>query len=196
MASEDLKALVEEAVRRARGEEFGLRVLNFFTLAAPWSTAKPAEEVGASPGVSFAGLLRAALGEAVASAVGGRESATNPVTDSLRRFGFAGAPVVALLGGLFGRQEDHGIRELRTRFELPPPIRVEAGLEEGRMVFTDADQFGRPRAQREFSGGPNITIQVQAMDSRSFLDHSGEIALAVRQALLESHILGDVLAEG
>lgn len=39
----------------------------------------------------------------------------------------------------------------------------------------------------------NITIQVQAMDSRSFLDHSAEIAQAVREAMLNMHPLNDVV---
>jgi hypothetical protein len=38
-----------------------------------------------------------------------------------------------------------------------------------------------------------ITVQVNAMDSRSFMDHSQEIALAVRQAMLNSHSLNDVV---
>jgi hypothetical protein len=33
------------------------------------------------------------------------------------------------------------------------------------------------------------------MDSRSFLDHSNEIALAVRHAMLESDVLNDVVRE-
>jgi hypothetical protein len=42
---------------------------------------------------------------------------------------------------------------------------------------------------------PSITVQVQAMDSRSFLDHSDDIARAVREAILNSHSLGDVVSE-
>lgn len=42
---------------------------------------------------------------------------------------------------------------------------------------------------------PQITVQVQAMDSRSFLDHSDEIAQAVRAAMLNSHSLNDVVNE-
>jgi hypothetical protein len=42
---------------------------------------------------------------------------------------------------------------------------------------------------------PQITVQVQALDSRSFLDHSEEIARAVRHAVLNSHALGDVVSE-
>ncbi len=42
---------------------------------------------------------------------------------------------------------------------------------------------------------PQITVQVQAMDSRSFLDHSEEIARAVRQAMLNSNGINDVITE-
>jgi len=56
---------------------------------------------------------------------------------------------------------------------------------------------------RPATGGSNggggaatqITVQVQAMDSRSFLDHSEEIAQAVRQAMLNSHGINDVITE-
>ena len=45
------------------------------------------------------------------------------------------------------------------------------------------------------SNSTQITVQVQAMDSQSFLDHSNDIALAVRQAMLESSVLNDVIRE-
>jgi len=41
----------------------------------------------------------------------------------------------------------------------------------------------------------HVTVQVQAMDSRSFLEHSEDIARAVRTAVLHSHALNDVLNE-
>ncbi|MCC6364698.1 MAG: hypothetical protein IT165_14350 [Bryobacterales bacterium] len=41
----------------------------------------------------------------------------------------------------------------------------------------------------------SVVVNVQAMDSRSFLDHRDDIASAVREALLNSHPLGDYLAE-
>ena len=40
---------------------------------------------------------------------------------------------------------------------------------------------------------PSISIQVNAMDSRSFLDHSHDIALAVRDAMLNMNALNDVV---
>jgi hypothetical protein len=40
-----------------------------------------------------------------------------------------------------------------------------------------------------------IVVQVQAMDSQSFLDHSHDIAQAVRQAMLNSHPVNDVIMD-
>lgn len=44
-------------------------------------------------------------------------------------------------------------------------------------------------------GYPQVTVQVQAMDSRSFLEHSDEIARAVREAILNSHAINDAVQE-
>ena len=43
--------------------------------------------------------------------------------------------------------------------------------------------------------GQNILVQVQAMDSQSFMDHSNDIAQAVRQALLNMNSLNDVILD-
>jgi hypothetical protein len=40
---------------------------------------------------------------------------------------------------------------------------------------------------------PQISVNIQAMDSQSFLDHSGEIAQAVRQAMLSLNSINDVM---
>jgi hypothetical protein len=45
------------------------------------------------------------------------------------------------------------------------------------------------------SQGQSILVQVQAMDSQSFLDHSNDIAAAVRQAMLNMHSVNDVIAD-
>ena len=58
----------------------------------------------------------------------------------------------------------------------------------------DTAAGGLPRAQPAASA-TQITVQVQAMDSQSFLDHSDDIAMAVRQAMLESTTLNDVIRE-
>jgi hypothetical protein len=43
--------------------------------------------------------------------------------------------------------------------------------------------------------GQSILVQVQAMDSQSFMDHSSDIAQAVRQAMLNLHSVNDVIAD-
>jgi hypothetical protein len=52
-----------------------------------------------------------------------------------------------------------------------------------------------PAAGQASAPPAQITVQVQAMDSQSFLDHSADIAMAVRQAMLESSVLNDVVRE-
>jgi hypothetical protein len=46
------------------------------------------------------------------------------------------------------------------------------------------------------SGQTNVTIQIQALDSRSILDRSDEIARALREAMLNSHAVNDLIREG
>ena len=43
------------------------------------------------------------------------------------------------------------------------------------------------------TSAPQINVSVQAMDARSFMDHSNEIAQAVRQAMLNLSSLNDVV---
>ena len=45
------------------------------------------------------------------------------------------------------------------------------------------------------AAAPQITVNVQAMDARSFLDRSNDIALAVRDAMLNMNAINDVVNE-
>jgi hypothetical protein len=44
-------------------------------------------------------------------------------------------------------------------------------------------------------GSPQIVVNVSAMDSQSFMDRSGDIAQAVRQAMLSMNSINDVVSE-
>lgn len=44
------------------------------------------------------------------------------------------------------------------------------------------------------NASPQVTINVNAMDSQSFMDRSGDIANAVREAMLNLHPINDVVA--
>jgi hypothetical protein len=41
---------------------------------------------------------------------------------------------------------------------------------------------------------PQVTVNVSAMDSQSFMDRSSDIASAVREAMLNLHPINDVVA--
>jgi hypothetical protein len=87
-----------------------------------------------------------------------------------------------------------------TKFTLPPSIQANGGMSEsgGQAFAVDNPQGGLPRATPtggQVSAPAQITVQVQAMDSQSFLDHSNDIAQAVRQAMLQSSVLNDVVRE-
>ena len=79
---------------------------------------------------------------------------------------------------------------------MPPKTNVNAGVSEAAPTqsfgVTNA-QGGQAVAASTPSAAPQITVQVQALDSQSFLDHSTDIAMAVRQAMLESNVLNDVI---
>lgn len=107
-------------------------------------------------------------------------------------------PLVTGLLKLFGSSEPEAPPSL-TQFQMPSPVAVEAGLTgDGQFTALSYAQGGlaRPLSQGTTQPGRSlININVQAMDSRSFLDHSSEIARAVREAMLHSHSLNDVVSE-
>lgn len=99
---------------------------------------------------------------------------------------------------LFGGAEEPKTLPPLIEFALPESIRVQAGVSDrvpGGAFLIDYGQGGTPRPRTAEASQTNITVQVHAMDSRSFLDHSGDIARAVRQAMLESSVLNDVIRE-
>jgi len=81
-------------------------------------------------------------------------------------------------------------------FMLPSPVQSNAGLTAsapGQVVPVSYGRTGQPRAQST-SASPQVTVQVNAMDSQSFLDHSDDIANAVKQAILNSNSINDVIS--
>ncbi len=106
------------------------------------------------------------------------------------------APLVSGLAGLFGGGGDSSAPAALPTYMAPLPINIDAGFSEGGggAYGVDSAQGGAPRAMTS-SPSSQVTVQVQAMDSSSFLDHSQDIALAVRQAMLQSTVLNDVIRD-
>ena len=101
-----------------------------------------------------------------------------------------------------------------VKYAMPAAVDFQAAESQGQVSGLDYDQMGTPRsyaaagtsgtASGTASGGvngsgsgsggaPQITFNVQAMDARSFMDRSGDIALAVREAMLNLNSINDVV---
>lgn len=110
-----------------------------------------------------------------------------------------GGGLSPIIGGLLSLFGGGGSQTLAAPapFVLPTPVQYNAGLtggSPGQATPVSSSASGQPRPQASTSA-PQITVQVNAMDSQSFLDHSDDIANAVRQALLSSNSLSDVIAD-
>jgi hypothetical protein len=103
-----------------------------------------------------------------------------------------------LLGGLLSLFGGGGGQTLVAPlpYMLPASVQSQAGLTAsapGQVAPVSYGETGQPRAQPA-NTSPQVTIQVNAMDSQSFLDHSDDIAMAVKQAILNSSSLNDVIS--
>jgi len=128
-------------------------------------------------------------GDSILGAIGG-------TLGGLLGGGLGIAPLVSGLTDLFGGGSASSTPPALPVYMAPSPIHLDAGFSEGGggPYAVDSAQGGAPRAMTS-SSSPQITVQVQALDSQSFLDHSQDIAMAVRQAMLQSTVLNDVIRE-
>jgi len=153
-----------------------------------------------------------------ASATSSGGSTAESIISTVLESGFGVVPLVAGLLGLF---EGGGTpAPTLEKYAMPAPIDFESADTGSEMSAADYDQMGMPRvysaapqgasapasgaAAPDSTGGgavsgpggapsPQITVNVQAMDSQSFLDHSSEIAQAVRDAMLNLNSINDVV---
>lgn len=105
-------------------------------------------------------------------------------------------PIISGVMDLFGGESNQTETSI-TKYALPSPVSFTAGLQNGTMTGADYGADGLPRAMNAGSSTPaqQVTVNINTIDSRSFLDHSNEIASAVRRAMLESSSLNDVIGE-
>jgi hypothetical protein len=113
------------------------------------------------------------------------------------------SPLVQGIFSLFGGGGDSETPPPLVKYALPASIDFQATEVGGQIATTDYDQTGRARPYRygtaspepQATASPQITVNVSAMDARSFLDRSGDIAAAVREAMLNSNSINDVVSE-
>lgn len=190
MANEELIALLNNLQGSGAGRILGPGLLAQLPSLADAGTVSNAKTTASSsPGASIA---KAALGT-----VGGGLTLLPIVSGLLKLFGVG------------GKKEEPPPLE---KFTLPPSIQAEAGLSASGETFlidrgvgdqirqlpatVRSSQAGGGSAAAVAGGtGASITVNVQAMDSQSFLDRREDIARAVREAMLQSHSLNDVVSE-
>jgi hypothetical protein len=182
-------------------------------------TVKQLSELQGSSAAQAASGSSASTSNASTSSGGGitAESIVTTVLES----GMGMVPLVVGLLGLFGGGGTPAPPTLE-KYAMPERQYFEGADTGSDVSGADYDQMGMPRAysaapdggsaqpsgsasQGSSSGrsgapsGPSgagatqITVNVQAMDSQSFLDHSNEIAQAVRAAMLNSNSINDVV---
>jgi hypothetical protein len=110
-------------------------------------------------------------------------------------FGLGLSPLISGLVSLFGGGGGQAQASPLVPYVAPPSVSATAGISSSQAgaFGVDSADGGLPRPQPAASSSTQITVQVQALDSQSFLDHSDDIAQAVRQAMLESTTLNDVI---
>ncbi|MFN7995899.1 MAG: hypothetical protein U0Q18_19970 [Bryobacteraceae bacterium] len=125
-------------------------------------------------------------------------SGTSDVLNTVTQFlggGLALTPIFSLFSSLFGGSDTQASTTLPS-YSLPPALHLSLTNSGGDLVY---GENGLPRAagapSTQPSSAPQITVQVNAMDSKSFLDHSDEIAQAVRKAMLGMNSINDVVAD-
>jgi hypothetical protein len=106
-------------------------------------------------------------------------------------------PLASFIGLFAGSQDDGEVAPAAVKRSTAPPLNYSRGIRrenDWRPEEIDYSGDGRVRPVAATSA-PSVVVQVQAIDSRSFLDHSDAIADAVKKSLLESHTLAETVRE-
>jgi hypothetical protein len=100
------------------------------------------------------------------------------------------SPIVSGIMSLFGGGSSTPAP--LTTYTPPPPISIDGFLQpQSSNATQSASQTGGASAA---PAAPQVTVQVSAMDSQSFMDRASDIASAVREAMLNLHPINDVIS--
>ena len=127
------------------------------------------------------------------------------VASTLGKTALSMMPLVGIFSQLFGGGDQPQTQATPVKYTPPPAINIDGttafssaapqSAPTAAVVPTPAPAASQPASAPAVSAAPQVTIQVQAMDSRSFMDHSQEIAQAVREAMLNMSPLNDVVSD-
>jgi hypothetical protein len=210
MDTTDLQKLIEVIAARLRDTRSaavpaepwtapGNEALSVAQLGGPVTAAGDAAALVAellSGGTSAKPFNDKPAGMTLQRAVSSVDSDDGGPVERVARSLVSGLGVVSLVKGLFGGDAGSAAAAAPLpKFELPPPVAPDITYSSRTGEYMEFDRPERGGLRTRDAAPPAITVNVQAMDSKSFLDHSHEIARAVREAILNSHSLSDVVSE-
>lgn len=139
--------------------------------------------------------------QAAASGGGGVVDVLETVGSTVLKNALGAAPLIRGIISLFGGGDKEAPETPLVKYARPASIAFQAADTPSGFTQVDYDQQGLPRAFRQEAestpvrreANQQVTVNVQAMDARSFLDRSTEIAAAVREAMLNLNSLNDVV---
>ena len=114
--------------------------------------------------------------------------------------GFGFASLGLKIAGLF-RGDRPAEQTVLAPFLQPPKMAQEVGNTDDilagfpTLVRGQQGEARRVEQQKTVVVQPQVTVNVSAMDSRSFLDRSEDIARAMRDAMLHMHPINDLISE-
>ena len=111
--------------------------------------------------------------------------------------GLSLSPIIGGLMKLFGGSSEPATPPPLVKYAPPAAITLQTGIRGGQLSGVDYSAGGQARSVSAppAPAASNVTVNVQAIDSRSFLDYSDAIAAAVKKAMLDSNSLNDVVSE-
>lgn len=147
------------------------------------------------------------VGTVAGAATGSSGGSTfDTIASTVLKSGLGLIPLIGSLVGLFGGGDSS--TPALQKYTMPGTIGYEGADTRSGISALNFDQLGMPRTSGDTSGGsssggnssgntatPQITVNVQAMDARSFMDRSSDIAAAVRDAMLNMNSINDVVNE-
>lgn len=115
----------------------------------------------------------------------------------------SGLGLIPLIGGLIGLFDGGSRAPTLEKYGMPPSLNFQADDTAGTLTNVNYDAMGMPRdtgGATEASASPPVASAqtaagAPAVNSQWFLDHSADIAAAVRYAMLNLNSINDVVNE-
>jgi hypothetical protein len=109
------------------------------------------------------------------------------------------SPLVSGIMSLFGLGGSKAAPAPLPFYTAPPSVQMSDTLRSATPAVASAGNAASssgsiPGTASASNAAPQVTVNVSAMDSQSFMDRSGDIASAVREAMLNLHPINDVVA--